>query len=54
MVQAFVVIVNGDGQDVTTARLLHYEGASEKPDAVFDICTADLTGSYRHSGDALA
>jgi hypothetical protein len=49
-----IVTVDGDGQDVTTARLLHYEGAAENSDAVFDICTADLTGSYRHSGDAWA
>ena len=49
-----IVTVDGDGQDVTTARLLHYEGAAENLDAVFDICTADLTGSYRHSGDAWA
>jgi hypothetical protein len=47
-----IVTVDGDGQDVTTVRLLHYEGAAETPDAVFDICTADLTGSYRHSGNA--
>ncbi len=47
-----IITVDGDGQDYTTARLLHYEGASENPDAVFDICTADLTGSYRFSGNA--
>lgn len=49
-----IVTVDGDGQDVTTARMLHYEGAAEKSDAVFDVCTADLTGSYRHSDDAWA
>jgi hypothetical protein len=47
-----IVTVDGDGQDVTTVRLLDYRGAAETADAVFDICTADLTGSYRHSGDA--
>lgn len=41
------VTVDGEGQDGTMARSLHYSGAAETKGSNFDILSSELTGSYR-------
>jgi len=46
-----LVTVDGEGQDNSAVRTLHYNGVAKEKTATFDIMGSDLTAAYRHANN---
>ncbi len=46
-----LVTVDGEGQDNSAVRTLHYSGVAKDKEATFDSMGSDLTAAYRHANN---